>query len=100
MEHGFSIFMLIFAGAILAYAGLLALTKDYTMLPYRAQHAVKPKNPKLYAKKLAGVIALAALAPALGGLVGFWHPIAGVIVMIASFVLFLWIGTKMMKGVK
>ena len=36
MEYGYSILMGIFAGALLLYAGLMALTKDYKMLPYRA----------------------------------------------------------------
>ena len=34
MEYGYSILMGIFAGALLLYAGLMALTKDYKMLPY------------------------------------------------------------------
>ena len=46
MEYGYSILMGIFAGALLLYAGLMALTKDYKMLPYRARTSVKPKNPK------------------------------------------------------
>ena len=32
MEHGFSILMLIFAAALLLYAVILAITKDYNML--------------------------------------------------------------------
>ncbi len=91
--------MLIFAGAILAYAGLLALTGDYNLLPVRARNAVKPKDPKRYTVKLAGVIALAALAPVTGSLVGFWNALAGIIAMVVSFVILMWIGTKMMKGV-
>ena len=44
MEYGYSILMGIFSAAILVYAGLMALTKDYKMLPYRATISVKPKN--------------------------------------------------------
>ena len=35
MEYGYSILMGIFAAMILAYAGLMALTKDYRILPVR-----------------------------------------------------------------
>ena len=59
MEYGYSILMGIFAGALLLYAGLMALTKDYKMLPYRARTSVKPKNPKKYMTQLAKVIACA-----------------------------------------
>ena len=52
MEYGYSILMGIFAGALLLYAGLMALTKDYKMLPYRARTSVKPKNPKKYMTQL------------------------------------------------
>jgi hypothetical protein len=99
MEYGFSILMFIFAGAILLYAGILALTKDYNMLPYRSRVSVKPKDPKRYAAGLAKVLALVALAPALGGLAALWRPMAGVAVLIGGAVLFIWIGTKMMKGI-
>ena len=60
MEYGFSILMWFFAGALLLYAGLMALTKDYKMLPYRARTSVKPKNPKKYMTQLSKVIALVA----------------------------------------
>ena len=53
MEHGFSILMFFFAGALLLYAGLMALTKDYKMLPYRARQSVKPKNSEKYMVQLA-----------------------------------------------
>ena len=99
MEYGFSILMFIFSGAILLYAALLALTKDYRMLPYRSRVSVKPKDPKRYTARLAGVIALVSAAPALSGLAAFWNPISAVAVFIGSMVFFLWIGTKMMKGV-
>ena len=34
MEYGYSILMAAFAAAILFYAGLMAIFKDYKMLPY------------------------------------------------------------------
>ena len=100
MEHAYSIFMLIFTGAILIYAGLLALTKDYNMLPMRARQSVKPKDPKRYMTQLSKVVALVAASPALSALTGLWNMIAAVIVLIGSMVLFIWIGTKIMKGIE
>lgn len=100
MDNAYSILMLIFAGAILLYAGLLALTKDYKMLPYHSRVSVKPKDPKRYALQLSKVIALVALSPAISGLVGFWNLTAAFIVLLVSFVLLIWLGTKLMKGVE
>ena len=48
MKQGFSILMFFFAGALLLYAALMAITKDYNILPFRASVSVKPKNPKKY----------------------------------------------------
>lgn len=99
MEYGFSILMLIFSGALLLYAGLMALTKDYKMLPYRARVSVKPKNEKAYMTQLAKVVALTALSPALCALAALWNPMVGLVVLIVSAVVFLWLGTKLMKNV-
>ncbi len=99
MEYGYSILMGIFAAAILLYAGLMALTKDYNMLPLRARQSVKPKDPKRYMTQLSKVVALVAASPALSALTGLWNMIAAVIVLIGSMVLFIWIGTKIMKGI-
>ena len=62
MEYAYSILMAIFAAAILVYAALMAITKDYNMLPYRATNSVKPKDPKRYMTQLAKAVALAALS--------------------------------------
>ena len=97
MEHGYSILMAIFAGAILIYALLMALTKDYNMLPLRARVSVTPKDPKRYASKLAKVIALVALSPALSALAGLWNMTAAAVVLIVTMVLFIWLGTRIMK---
>lgn len=99
MEYGYSVLMAIFAGAIWLYAGLMALTKDYKMLPLRAQVAVTPKDPKLYMTQLAKVVALVALSPALSALAGLWNMAAALIVLIGSAVLFIWLGTRIMRGV-
>ena len=100
MEYGYSILMGIFAGLILIYAGLMALTKDYKMLPLRARVSVQPKDEKRYMKQLAKVVAMVALAPALSALIGLWNLIAALIVLIVSAVVFIWLGTKIMRGVE
>ncbi len=100
MEYGYSILMLIFAGAILLYAGLMALTKDYRLLPMRAQVSVKPKKPKLYMARLAKAVALAALSPLLSALVGFWYMPAAFVVFVVVLILALWGATRIMRGVE
>lgn len=100
MEYGFFILMFIFSAAILLYAGLMAWTKDYKILPFRARVSVKPKNPKRYMTQFAKVTALVAAAPLLSGLVGLWNLLAALIVLIVGFVAFIWIGTKIMKNVE
>lgn len=92
--------MFIFSGAILLYAGILALTKDYKMLPYRSRVSVKPEDPKRYALQLSKVIALVALAPALSGLVGFWNFPAAFAVLIVGTAVLLAAGTRLMRGVR
>ena len=95
-----AILMLIFSAAILIYAGLLAVTKDYKMLPIKAQIAVKPKDEKAYAAALAKCIALTAAVPALTALVMFWHSVLAAIVFVVGLALALWAGTKIMKGIE
>ena len=90
----------IFSVVLLLYAGLMALTKDYDMLPVRARVSVKPKDPKKYTVQLSKVIALTALSPALSALVGLWSDVSAVIVLIVSAVVFIWIGTGFMKNVQ
>ena len=58
MEYGYSVLMGIFSAMLLLYAGLMALFKDYKMLPLRARTSVKPKNEKKYMTQLAKIIAL------------------------------------------
>lgn len=99
MEHAYSILMYIFSGGILIYAGLLALTKDYNMLPYHSRVSVKPKDPKRYTLQLSKVIALVALAPALSAIVGFWNLTAAFIILIVGTIILIWLGTKLMKDI-
>ncbi len=98
MEHGFSILMFIFAGALLLYAALMAITKDYGMLPYRAQVSVKPKDPKRYMVRLAKIVALAALAIALGAAVALWNGVAGAAVMIVGVIVVLRYAANVFPG--
>lgn len=100
MEYAYSIIMGAFAAALLIYAGLMALTKDYKMLPFRSRVSVKPKDPKRYAFQLSKVIALVAAAPAISALIGLWNILVAVIVLFVTIVLFIWLGTKIMKGVE
>ena len=100
MEYGYSILMSVFSAAILLYAGLMALTKNYKILPVRATQSVKPKDEKRYMTQLSKVVALVALPPALSALTGLWNIPAALVVLIVSAVLFIWLGTKIMKGVE
>ena len=100
MEYGYSILMFIFAITLLMYAGLMALTKDYKMLPLRSRQSVKPQNKRVYMKQLAKVVALTALSPMLSAFVGLWNMAAALIVLIASGILFIWLGTKFMKNIE
>ena len=100
MEYGYSVLMAIFSAALLLYAGLMAVFRDYKMIPMRARVSVKPKNEKKYMAQFAKVIALVALSPALSALAGLWNPLAGLIVLILSAILFIWLGTKLMKNVE
>lgn len=98
MEQGFSILMFIFAAALLLYAVILAIRKDYNMLPYRATVSVKPKNPEEYTVQLAKVIALVSVAIALGAAAALWNEAAGAIVMIIGVIGSIWLGTKIVKN--
>ena len=98
MDHYASIFMFIFAGVLLLYALLLAITKDYKMLPYRARVSVKPKNPKKYTVQLAKVVVLVAVGIAIGAGVGLWNMAVGAIVMAVCVIAAIWFGTKIVKN--
>lgn len=97
MDQGFSIFMFIFAAALLLYALLLAVTKDYNMLPYRATISVKPKNPEKYTVQLAKIVALVALAVAVGAAISLWNMAVGAVIMLVGVIAAIWAGTKIIK---
>ena len=77
--------------------GLMALTKNYKMMPLRARTSVKPKNEKAYMVQPAKAVAPAAAAPALSALVGVWNPLAALIVLIAGEIACIRLGTKFMR---
>ena len=97
MDHDFPILMFIFAGMLLLYAMILAITRDYKMLPYRAQVPVKPKNPKAYTLQLAKIIVLVSLAVAIGAAVALWYQLIGAVVILAGVTAVTWVGTKIVK---
>ena len=90
---GFSFLMFAFSAVLLVYAGLLALTKDYKMLPFRARQSVRPKDKRRYTVQIARIIALVAIAPLLSGFVGFWSVIAALVVLVAGIIAAIWFGT-------
>ena len=98
MEYGYSILMGLFAAMILAYAGLMALTKDYRILPVRSRQSIRPKDEKKYMTQMAKTVALVSLAPALSALAGLWNIFAALAVLIGGLIVFIWIGTKLMEG--
>lgn len=99
MDYAYSVLMGCFSAAILIYAGLMALTKDYKMLPIRSHQSVKPKDPKRYMTQLSKVVALVALSPAISSLVGLCNTTVAFIVLIATMIIFIVIGTRFMKDV-
>ena len=98
MEYGYSVLMGIFALMLLLYAGLMALTRDYKILPLRAQVSVKPKNEKKYMLQMAKAVALTALAPALSALAGLFSLALAGVILIAGVVLSLWGATTIVKN--
>ena len=96
----YTIFLLFFSAAILLYAALMAITKDYKMLPYRATNSVKPKNPKKYMVQLSKAVALTGLVPGLAGLAAIWSGIVAEIVFVGGLIITLWLSTKIVKDVE
>lgn len=92
MEHGFSILMLVFGAMILIYAALVGLG-GFDLIP--RGWSVKVKNKKLYAKQFAKLLMLTALAPILGGLIGFLNTGVGAVVTVIAFVFFIRYGIQL-----
>ena len=95
MEYGFSVLMFCFAGMLLLYAGLLALTKDISLIP--RMHGVKVKNRREYAVRFAKAMAVAALDPLLGGVVALFHPGYAAVTMIVGLAACIWIGVQLVR---
>ena len=108
MEYAYSILMFCFAGMLLLYAGLLALTKDAGLIP--RSEAVEMRDKKAYARQFAKVMALVALAPVLSGLVALapWLSaltgvvgahVAAFLVLVLAFVGCIRVGVRLMRDV-
>ncbi len=94
MEYAYSVLMACFSGALLLYAGILALTGDTDLIP--RSWAARIRDRKTYARMTAKVTALAAAAPALSALVGLIPGAipAALIVLAAALAFFLWLGVR------
>ena len=98
MDNGFPILMLIFSGALYLYALLLALTKDVQLIP--RQSSARIPNPKAYALRFAGIMALVAFVPLAAGVAGLiYDDRRTLIVLIAGLVFSLWGATQLIKKV-
>ena len=96
----YSILMFCFSGALLLYAALIAITKDYKMIP--RNWAAKPRDGKEYASRFAKIIALVAAAPLLSGAVALfgdskWIMIAAAAALIGGIIGASAIGVRLMK---
>lgn len=96
MEYGFSILMFIFAAMLLLYALALYRSKDPKMIP--RHYSAKMLYPGQYARYVAKIVAVVALAPILSGVVGLflqnWIPAA---VLVAGLVAAIWLGVRYVK---
>ncbi len=100
MDNGFSILMFLFSGALLLYSALLAVTKDYSLIPRSSAVSVKEGDKKRYTLRLAKVIALVALSPALSAIVAFWNLRLGIASLAVSTALLIRAGVAMMEEMK
>ena len=78
MDMNFTIFMGIFSGCIWLYALILAITKNYNLLPVRATVSVRPNDPKT----------------------GLIHGLLAGFVFGFGLIFCLWLSTKLMKNQK
>ena len=93
--HPFCILMLIFAGAILLYAGLLALTKDYGLI--MRGYSTQPKDKKAYTMALAKMMAVVAMSPLSAAFYGYFNVTLGIVALPVSMVVFIWLGTQFFR---
>ncbi len=70
MDNGFSVLMLIFGGALLLYAALLAATGDPKLLPYTVQPTLRRKDKKGQVRHIGKITAICAVPIICGGIAG------------------------------
>ena len=96
MEYGLSVLMFCFSGALLLYAGLLAMEKKRPDLLIPRHYAGKMGNPVKYARRIAKIVVVCAAAPLLTGIVGlFAPPLVVGIVFVVALILAIWLGVKL-----
>ncbi len=90
-DNYFSLFMLIFGGALLLYAAALS-SGNYKLLPLRVQVSQRSKNKKGQTRHIAAVTAVTALPIVLGGFVGWiWNNTVCLITMgVSAALLIAW----------
>ena len=71
------------------------ITKDYKLIP--RGYASKTDDKKVYARQVAEIVALVAVAPAHCGYVALFSMGWSVVVLIVEIVLAIWVGTKIME---
>ena len=74
---------------------LLYATKDDKLIP--RNYAAKTGDKKAYARQVAEIVALVAVAPAHCGYVAMVSMGWSVVVLIVEMVLAIWVGTKIME---
>ena len=99
MESAFSILMFIFSGALLLYAGLVAVFGVTLILRH---WAAEIKDEKAYARRFAKILALTALAPALSGVVGLLtdierSPLPALLTLILGIIAAIWLGVRLTR---
>lgn len=72
MENGFAVLMLIFGTVVMIYAAILSGGNE-KLLPIRVQPSLRRKDKKGQTKQIAKVLAVTALTPLIGGLLGLWR---------------------------
>ena len=99
MEYALSFIAFGFGGALLLYAGILWLTKDVKLI--RRWYTAEIKDPKLYAKTFALLIAFLALALLAGGWVGLYAgPGVGGIAALVFLALAIWLDVRLWRKMK
>ena len=91
----FSTLMFFFSGALFLYAVLLYTTKDHKLIP--RNYAAKTGDKKAYARQVAEIVALVAVAPAHCGYVALFSMSWSVVVLILETILAIWVGTKIVE---